>query len=91
MALSWSNALHDVDYLRNRVPQQRTAAEGEDTRSSSATPRPWVGLTAEDMFEIDKELVLKCRLSGKAISDIDYAEAIEAKLKAKNERLEKNT
>jgi hypothetical protein len=29
VALSWSNALHDVDYLRNRVPQQRT----------------WVGLT----------------------------------------------
>jgi hypothetical protein len=32
-AMSWSNALHDVDYLRNRLPAQK----------------PWVGLTDMDM------------------------------------------
>ena len=31
-AMSWSNALHDVDYLRNRLPAQK----------------PWVGLTDDE-------------------------------------------
>jgi hypothetical protein len=34
-AMSWSNALHDVDYLRNRLPTQK----------------PWVGLTDEEKIE----------------------------------------
>ena len=37
--MSWSNAVHDVEQLKNTTPPQRTAAVGEDTR------RAWVGLT----------------------------------------------
>lgn len=58
--------------------QQRTAAEGEDTR------RAWVGLTDEEINDLVH-----------SHDDFDglweFADAVEAKLKAKNERLEENT
>jgi hypothetical protein len=44
----------------------------------------WVGLTDEEVFAIAKELGLKCSLGGNPNIDIDYAKAIEAKLKEKN-------
>lgn len=44
----------------------------------------WVGLTEEEIFAIGKELGLKCSLGGNPHIDIDYAKAIEAKLKDKN-------
>lgn len=62
---------------------QRTAAEGEDTRSSAATLcRAWVGLTDEEIWESDGYKV--------AITDQEtrwlyrFAKEIEAKLKEKN-------
>ena len=58
---------------------QRTAAVGEDTR------RAWVGLTDEEYFEIGQ----RHWLPSSKVEQIYYE--IEAKLKAKNERLEKNT
>jgi len=43
-AMSWSNALHDVDYLRNRLPAQK----------------PWVGLTDEEVADLGRhELWIK--------------------------------
>ena len=62
------------------TPQQRTAAEGEDIR------RAWVGLNAKELYEIDDQI----REKGSATIAEIY-QAIEAKLKAKNERKEKNT
>jgi hypothetical protein len=44
-----------------------------------------VGLTEEEVLAIGRELGLKCRLGGNPNIDIDYAQAIEAKLKEKNE------
>jgi hypothetical protein len=44
----------------------------------------WVGLTDDEIFAIGKELGLKCSLGGNPNIDIDYAKAIEAKLKEKN-------
>jgi len=41
-AMSWSNALHDVDYLRNRLPAQK----------------PWVRLTDEDCQKIVQNFCL---------------------------------
>jgi hypothetical protein len=46
--------------------------------------RAWVGLTRDEVLSIGKELGLKCKLGGNANIDFDYAEAIEAKLKEKN-------
>jgi hypothetical protein len=46
--------------------------------------REWVGLTRDEVLSIGKELGLKCKLGGNANIDFDYAEAIEAKLKEKN-------
>ena len=50
----------------------------------SITKRDWIGLTDDEIFAIGKELGLKCRLGGNPNIDIDYAKAIEAKLKEKN-------
>jgi hypothetical protein len=53
------------------TPQQRTAAEGEDTR------RAWVGLTGDEIYDFwPKDLTL--------FQFQDIAHAIEAKLKEKN-------
>ena len=46
--------------------------------------RTWGDLTEEQIFAIGKELGLKCRLGGNPNIDIDYARAIEAKLKELN-------
>jgi hypothetical protein len=44
----------------------------------------WVGLTDVEIFAIGIVLGLKCSLGGNPNIDIDYAKAIEAKLKEKN-------
>jgi hypothetical protein len=49
-----------------------------------AQPAAWVGLTDEQIYAIGKELGMKCRLGGNPNIDIDYARAIEAKLKENN-------
>lgn len=46
--------------------------------------REWVGLTKDEIIAIGKELGLKCRLGGNPNIDIDYAEAIETKLRELN-------
>ena len=51
-------------------------------RDSSATPRTWVGLTLDEQSDCYEK-------SGGNLSR--FAKGIEAKLKEKNERLEKNT
>jgi hypothetical protein len=61
------------------TPQQRTAAEGEDTRKA------WVGLTDDEVIQIRDDMTLDIR------SHVDFYRHCEAKLKAKNERKEKNT
>ena len=48
------------------------------------TQREWVGLTLSEIFAIGKELGLKCSLGGNPHIDIDYANAIEQRLKEKN-------
>ena len=45
-AMSWSNALHDVDYLRNRLPAQK----------------PWVGLTDDEMADITSLPIGTCAM-----------------------------
>jgi len=61
-------------------PPQRTTAEGEDTKA-------WVGLTDEDKQKIMWTFTEPTGL----FKHFKYMEAVEAKLKEKNERLEKNT
>jgi hypothetical protein len=46
--MSWSNAVHDVDYLRNRIPPQRNPLEIQEVKRISATIR-W----ADDQCEVD--------------------------------------
>lgn len=60
------------------TPPQRTAAEGEDTKT-------WVGLTDDEVIQIRDDMTLDIR------SHVDFYRHCEAKLKAKNERKEKNT
>jgi hypothetical protein len=62
------------------APQQRTAEQSSRTLA-------WVGLTDA---EVEEEWVKMCGPQRWAMHAV-YARAIEAKLKAKNERLEKNT
>jgi hypothetical protein len=62
-----------LEQFINTTPQQRTAAEGEDTR------RAWVGLTDEERMDI----LLKLNWD-KKLSHMDTALAIEAKLREKN-------
>jgi len=66
------------------TPPQHSAI----ARSSSATPLTWVGLTDEEIVGIRKELNDRGQEFDSAN---DFYKAIEAKLKAKNEHLEKNT
>lgn len=79
-------------YMRGYKDAQKEAlsaqpAEGKDTRSSAATPcRAWVGLTDEDKQKIMWTFTEPTGL----FKHFKYMEAVEAKLKAKNERLEKN-
>jgi hypothetical protein len=49
-----------------------------------AAKQQWVGLSQDEVLSIGKELGLKCKLGGNANIDLDYAEAIEARLKGKN-------
>ena len=57
------------------------------TCPDETTQRTWVGLTDEEITELHHEI--KVRLMG-TYKTKDIYRAIEAKLKAKNERLEKN-
>ena len=57
------------------------------TCPDETTKRTWVGLTDEEITELHHEI--KVRLMG-TYKTKDIYRAIEAKLKAKNERLEKN-
>ena len=57
------------------------------TCPDETTKRTWVGLTDEEITELHHEI--KLRLMG-TYKTKDIYRAIEAKLKAKNERLEKN-
>jgi len=53
-------------------------------RADEREQRLWVGLTQDEVLTIGRQLGLKCRLGGNANIDFDYADAIEAKLKAVN-------
>jgi hypothetical protein len=63
------------DQMRNAITALRQLIE---------QPAAWVGLMDEQIYAIGKELGMKCRLGGNPNIDIDYARAIEAKLKEKN-------
>jgi hypothetical protein len=67
----------------NRI--EREASLRKAAVSATVAKRGWVGLTEEEVLAIGRELGLKCRLGGNPNIDIDYAQAIEAKLKEKNE------
>jgi hypothetical protein len=67
----------------NRI--EREASLRKAAVSATVAKREWVGLTEEEVLAIGRELGLKCRLGGNPNIDIDYAQAIEAKLKEKNE------
>lgn len=54
-AMSWSNALHDVDYLRNRLPAQK----------------PWVGLTDEEEIEIIEKYMTTIGLGEMVIDEVE--------------------
>jgi hypothetical protein len=58
----------------------------EITLPTTPPQRTWVGLTDDEMWQ----LVNDCTIGGDLHAD-KFAKAIEAKLKAKNERKEKNT
>jgi hypothetical protein len=68
-------------------PEIKKMYEDYFDRCFRASPvfREWVGLTYEEVLAIGRELGLQCRLGGNPNIDIDYARAIEAKLKEKNE------
>jgi hypothetical protein len=53
VAISWSNALHDVDYLRNRLPIQQKPLTEEQRREIAARWRDGNGTASEiiDMVE----------------------------------------
>ena len=57
-------------------------------RDSLAEPRTWVGLTDD---EVDLVVSASCKKDSSHLDAARVAREVEAKLKAKNERLEKNT
>jgi len=67
-AMSWSNALHDVDYLRNRLPAQK----------------PWVGLTDEEILKLAYPIRWQEVNDFEADKAVNFAQMVEAKLKEKN-------
>jgi hypothetical protein len=70
--------------LEPTAPQPVPVKTYHDGKPWPVAPKPWVGLTDEEIYAIGKELGLKCRLGGNPNIDLDYARAIEAKLKEKN-------
>jgi hypothetical protein len=69
-----------IKFINFEVPQQRTAAEGEDTR------RAWVGLTDEKISTIEHEVYSRTVQKGKHMSVFiqQFAKAIDSALKEKN-------
>ena len=72
------------DVLMEDEPFKRLEQTITALRQLLEQPAAWVGLTDEQIYAIGKELGMKCRLGGNPNIDIDYARAIEAKLKEKN-------
>ena len=78
--------LEQVHEYNKQQWTQRTAAVGEDTR------RAWVGLTDEEAEAVNFPNPGVCYVYPSDWEEVGlpFVRAIEAKLKAKNERLEKN-
>lgn len=60
-AMSWSNALHDVDYLRNRLPAQKplTFEQVEDCFPEGAIfaePDGWLRVSAQTLHDIARNI-----------------------------------
>lgn len=75
-----SNFEHDdcKTCIHGDRPQQRTAAEGEDTR------RAWVGLTDEEIYTESRNHEKWAKDGSEWFSRGSFARAIEARLKEKN-------
>ena len=77
---------HQERIITERMIQARMQEEIDELRQALETEREWVGLTADEIWECNKA-------SGSAVefhicyahqNVLDFAEAIEAKLKEKN-------
>jgi hypothetical protein len=74
-------------HYKNLVTQDKRISKLEKLAESTLQPAPqkeWVGLTEEDIYAIGKHLGQACRLGGNPDIDIDYARAIEDKIKELN-------